>query len=73
AFTSVATDKFDVYLIPLDNKRQFVDTLIDVGENINLRHEIGRNAYNTAEEFSLEKMIENYGRYYSTKISMLKP
>lgn len=68
AFTNVATDNVDSFLIPLNDKGRFVETLIKLGRDQNLRERIGSHAYNTAVYYSLERTVSNYASFYSNKV-----
>ncbi|MCR3895465.1 glycosyltransferase family 4 protein [Aeromonas caviae] len=65
AFTNVANDKLDSFLIPLEDEDEFVNTLIRLGKDASLRKEIGNNAYKTAVNYSLEKTILSYEKLYA--------
>lgn len=64
AFTNVANDKLDSFLIPLEDQNQFVNMLIKLGQDGPLRKEIGSKAYKTAVNYSLEKTILSYEKLY---------
>lgn len=68
AFTNVATDNVDSFLIPLNDKGRFIETLTNLGGDENLRALIGSHAYNTALNYSIERTVSNYANFYSNKM-----
>lgn len=68
AFTNVATDNVDSFLIPLNDKGRFIEILTKLGRDENLRDLIGSHAYNTALNYSLERTVSNYADFYSNKM-----
>lgn len=67
AFSDVANNNVDSYLIPLNKKQEFIDILVELSRDSNLRCVIGANAFKTAEKYSLTRMISAYSDFYSTK------
>lgn len=69
AFTNVATNNSDSFLVPLQDEKLFIQKVIELGKNEDLCNETGNNAYQTAVKYSLENTIKNYENYYSDKVN----
>lgn len=69
AFTNVADNNVDSFLIPLKEEDTFIETLIELGKNKDTCNKIGNNAYKTATKYSLQNTIKNYENYYSNKVT----
>ena len=69
AFTNVATNEFDSFLISLEDEKKFIKKIIELCKNENLCQKIGNNAYKTAMKYSLTNTIKNYENYYNEKVN----
>lgn len=70
AFTNVANNDFDSFLISLDEEDKFIEKLIELGKNKELCNQIGNNAYITAIKYSLQNTIKSYENYYKNKVTV---
>lgn len=64
SFREVIIDKENGYLIPLDSRKQWTDTIILLGESIIQRKKIGESAKLRSQSFSQHKMICSYESLY---------
>lgn len=63
-FEEIATDGQNAFIVPLDEPLKFSQKIINLCKDINLRENIGNNAYLTAQRFSIERTIELHENYY---------
>ena len=69
AFTNVANNNFDSFLISLNEEDKFIEKLIELGKNKEFCNQIGKNAYSTAIKYSLQNTIKSYENYYEKKVA----
>lgn len=63
-FTEIATHGIDSFLIPLDNSREFIDSILLLLKNEDLRVKMGKQACIAAKKFDIKKTIELHEEYY---------
>lgn len=67
-FEEIATDGKNAFIVSLDEPLKFSQKIINLCRDINLRENIGNNAYLTAQRFSIERTIELHEDYYSKSL-----
>lgn len=68
AFRDIANDGIDSFLISTDSEDIFVNKLIDLAMSKDLRDQVGEEAYISANQYSLEKTLDKYEKYYKSKV-----
>lgn len=63
-FREIATDGHNAFLVSLDDRQRFLNSIILLLKKPELRDRIGRNARIAAEFFSIEKVVKEYEVYY---------
>lgn len=64
-FKEIANDGDSAFLVSLRNSAQFANRIIELYKNETLRQRIGENAFNIAQNFSVEQTIRLHDEYYS--------
>jgi len=64
SFRSIAKNGYDAFLLPIDNRNNFMRKIVELCRDSKLRNEVGGNAYKTAQKYSIQKTIFEYDQYY---------
>lgn len=72
SFNNIATNTQDAFLIPLEDKKMYLNKIVELCKDSELRKEIGENAYKVAQKFSIEKTINEYDVYYKSSLNEIK-
>jgi glycosyltransferase involved in cell wall biosynthesis len=69
----IIDDKVNGYLVEPENPAQIAEKVVTLFSEEKLLSELGRNARKKAQEFSLEKHVENLEQFYEEVIKKYKP
>ena len=65
SFKDIVIQNENAFLISLKNKEEYIKIIIELCRDSALRNRIAGNAYNEAQKYSIDTMIEKYANYYS--------
>lgn len=68
-FREIVKDKESAFLVSLDDKKKFVESIVALCKDEKLKEKMGEQAYLAAKKFSIENTIKEHDEYYNMCLS----